>query len=231
MLDLGVEVRQFEENECMYQWRTDEHGLIVVTKEDGSQFVPTLTGKYADVMSSVIARWGDTVRPIAEQFGIVERWILAMIYQESGGNPRAFRREPNGWTGIGLLQITHPSLKGGHTDEQLFDPQLNLTIGARYIKQIAGRDDVKWDWPRVAATFNAGSPRPNPKSQWNLFCYGNHVDAEVAAQNYCVLRAMTPSEHPAPLFDLTADAWDGAHAGPLREDDEPITKVEGIKPV
>ncbi len=221
----------------MYTWKTNEYGLIVVTKEDGSQFVPTLTGKYADVMSSVIARWGDTVRPIAEQFGIVERWILAMIYQESGGNPRAFRQEPNGWTGIGLLQITHPSLKGGHTDEQLYDPQLNLTIGTRYVVSIAKRPDVNWDWPKVAATFNAGSPRPNPKSEWNLYCYGSHVDSEVSAQNYYVLRSMSQAEIDAAQIatlqiDLTADAFDPAHAGDLREDGaEPVTKVEGLKPV
>ncbi len=207
----------------MYSWKTNEFGLIVVTKEDGSQFVPTLTGKYADVMSSVIARWGDTVRPIAEQFGIVERWILAMIYQESGGNPRAFRREPNGWTGIGLLQITHPSLKGGHTDEQLFDPQLNLTIGTRYIVGIAKRPDVNWDWPKVAATFNAGSPRPNPKSEWNLYCTNGHVDSEVSAQNFVVLRAMSDVEKDAAKvtalqFDLVGDGQPSAHAGEYNDD-------------
>lgn len=204
----------------MYRWKTNEYGLIVVTKEDGTEFVPTLTGKYADTMSSVIARWSDVVRPIAEQFGIIDRWMLAMIYQESAGNPRAYRKEPNGWTGIGLLQITHPSLKAGHSDEQLYDPQLNLTIGTRYVRDIARRPEVAWDWPKVAATFNAGSVRPNPKSEWNLYCYGNHVDAEVSAQNYVVLRALTAEQHSAPLFDLLelARASDDAARGDLPDE-------------
>ena len=215
----------------MYKWKTNEYGLIVVTREDGSEFVPTLTGEFADRMSSVLAKWSDVVRPIGEQFGILERWILAMVYQESNGNPRAFRQErhPDGTpiispggrplTGVGLLQITSPSLKGGYTDEQLFDPQLNLTIGTRYIREIARRPDVNWDWPKVAATFNAGSPRPNPKSEWNLYCYGNHVDAEVSAQNYIVLRGLEPAQHPAPLFDLIALAREADDAA--REEPDP----------
>lgn len=253
MLDLGAEVRPFggpsEQGECfMYTWKTDETGLIVVTREDGSEFVPTLTGKWADIMSSVIARWGDTVRPITEQFGVLDRWVLAMIYQESNGNPRAFRQErhadgspiisqPSGrpLTGVGLLQITSEGLKGGHTDEQLFDPVLNLTIGTRYIRDIARRPDVNWDWPKVAATFNGGSPRPNPKSEWNLYCYGNHVDAEVSAQNYCILRGMSDAEKEASRaaalqFDLTAGAFDDAHAGELADLDEPDTRND-LKPV
>jgi len=208
----------------LYSWKTDENGLIVVTKQDGTVFVPTLTGKWADIMSSVIARWSDTVRPIGEQFGVMDRWILAMVYQESNGNPRAFRKEPNGWTGVGLLQITHPSLKGGHTDEQLFDPRLNLTIGTRYIRDICRRPDVAWDFPKVAATFNAGSPRPNPKSEWNLYCYGNHVDAEVSAQNYMVLRgledASMETQRAYSLVDLTIDDPDHNPDGSHRDPDE-----------
>ena len=203
----------------MYRWKTDEDGLIVVTKEDGNLFIPTLTGKQAAVLDSVLARWGDLARAIAEQNSIPDRWLLAMIYQESAGYPRAFRREPSGLTGIGLVQITSPSLKGEYSDEQLFDPHLNLSIGARYIRQIAARPDVAWDWPKVSATFNAGSPRPSSENQWNLFCYGNHVDAEVSANNYQVLRVKADptaaAQRAYALVDLTLEDWernsDGSH--------------------
>jgi hypothetical protein len=37
--------------------------------------------------------------------------------------------------------------------------------------------------PLIAATYNAGSPRPDPGNTWNLKQYGNHLDRWVAFYN------------------------------------------------
>lgn len=179
----------------MYKWRIDPSSRLVVVSTDGGPEWILDTTELASLVESVHARWHETVAPIAAKFGLPPEGIEAQICQESAGNPRAFRQEPNGWTGIGLLQITHPSLKGGHSDAELFDPALNIEIGARYTADLARKyrtPEGLPDWPRVFASFNAGSPRPNPKSQWNLFCYGNHVDAEVKFYNH--LRLMDLNE-------------------------------------
>jgi hypothetical protein len=203
------QVRAFDAEGCsMYRWRTDECGLIWVSKDGAPEFVPTLRGANALGMESVIARWSDMARVVAERWGLPVEWILSMVWRESAGNPRAFRREPNGWTGIGLLQITHPSLKGGLIDEQVFDPQTNLEIGARYIaRSIVAK--YGRDFPKISAAFNAGSVRHSDANEWQMVCTGNHVDAEVGALNYQILRSQQEMQRAtanavAVQFDLQA---------------------------
>jgi hypothetical protein len=173
-----------------YSWRIDvETRLVIVSTDGGPEWTPK-TEKYAAALAGVDQQWRALATPIAERRGLDVEGTLAQVMQESSGNPRAFRREPNGWTGVGLMQITHPSIKAGHTDAELFDPSLNLEIGTSYTAALARRYQTEQglpDWPCVFAAFNAGSCRPNPKSPWNLFCYGNHVDAEVAFYNTLIL--------------------------------------------
>lgn len=39
--------------------------------------------------------------------------------------------------------------------------------------------------PLIAATYNAGSPRPDARNPWNLRQYGDHIDRWVAYYNTC----------------------------------------------
>lgn len=202
----------------MYDWRTTEEGLIIVTKESGDEFIPTLTGKYAETMRAGMERWTETVQKVADKFGLPVRWPMAMVYQESSFYPRAFRqeRQPDGTpimlmgrllTGIGLLQITHPTLKMGHTDEELYDPELNLSIGCRYMAHLAEKPEVNRDFPKLSACYNAGSVRKSDKNEWGMVCYGSHIDSEVSAQNFFVLENMSDVDKAAKFavaqqFDL-----------------------------
>lgn len=219
----------------MYKgWRTRSDGSIEVTKEDMSSFVPILTSPI-DVArcESGIARWADQFRIWGQ--GVRWEWLIAMAYQESAFNPRARNKEgteDTGNDGIGLFQLTYPTLKGrklvngkwegGYTDEQLFDPQLNTTIASRYILDLMKRYGN--NFPKVSAAFNAGSVRPSLLNPWGMHCTGAHIAIEVAALNYVVLRG---SETPC-LIDLTqlareadddareaeativVDVWDGS---------------------
>jgi hypothetical protein len=213
-------------------WRTQASGLIVVTRDDWSEFVPTLMApELQRAMDGVIEKWGPLCRLEASKRWLDWRWIAAMIYRESGGDPKAFRREPNGWTGVGLLQITHPSLKGHHTDAELFDPELNVAIGARYIAD--QRKTYGDNFPRVSAAFNAGSAHlPSDEAHanaWNLHCSKGHIDAEVQALNYAVSKDLAPSSFPkaAPLLDLTEVAREADDAA---RSETPLTWEKG-KPV
>ena len=208
-----------------YTWRIDPATRLIVVRTDGGPEWTPKTTQYADVVAAVDRTWRDLATPIAERHGLDVEGILAMVVQESRGNARAFRREPNGWTGVGLLQITHPGLKAGHSDEQLFDPALNLETGVRYTAQLAHRyqtDDGLPDWPRVFAAFNAGSARPNPKSPWNLYCYGNHVDAEVAFLNTIILsRIAETQELTQQAVELQFDLVSMLDLSPHHEEPEP----------
>jgi hypothetical protein len=186
-------------------WRTEPSGLIVVTRDDWTEFAPMLLGAQQKVMDAVIERWGPLCRLEAAKRWLDWRWIAAMIYRESGGDPKAFRREPNGWTGIGLLQITHPAIKSGRSDAELFEPETNVAVGANHIAGL--RRQYGDNFPRVSAAFNAGSarlPSPGYENAWNLHCTRGHVDAEVSALNYAIGKDVPQEQEPvAELIDLT----------------------------
>jgi hypothetical protein len=198
----------------MYRgWRTRSDGAIEVTKADGTAFVPILTSaKDIALCDHGIARWSDPFRVWG--LGVRWEWLIAMAYQESRFNPNAINPEVKAGPeddGVGLFQITHPSLKGrrqekkldgtpywtgGYTDEQLKDPQLNTTIASRYILDLMRRYGN--NFPKISAAFNAGSVRPSDKNPWGMHCTGAHITYEVAALNYTILRGVEE----APLFDL-----------------------------
>jgi hypothetical protein len=177
----------------MYRWRTRADGVVLVQMTPGDVEKPLLlapelvegTGRIAGMLS-VIERWEPLATKVADTFGLPVGWILAMIWRESGGNPRAFRKEPNGWTGIGLLQLTHPGVKAGLTDAALYDPETNLLSGARHILRLVAR--YGWDFPMVSAAYNAGSVRASTENPWGMVQTGGHVSAEVSALNYYLLR-------------------------------------------
>lgn len=194
----------------MYKgWRTRSDGSIEVTKADLSPFVPILTDPKAIALCEAgIARWSDPFRVWGQ--GVRWEWLIAMAYQESAFRERIVNPEVKAGPeddGVGLFQITHPSLKGrklvnghwegGYTDEQLKDPQLNTTIASRYILDLTKRYGN--NFPKVSAAFNAGSVRPSDKNPWGMHCTGGHISYEVAALNYTILRGVEV----APLIDLT----------------------------
>ena len=211
-------------------WRTEPTGLIVVTRDDWTEFVPMLVGDQRVAMDGIMSKWGPLCREEADKHGLDWRWMAAMIYRESGGDPKAFRREPNGWTGIGLLQLTHPSVKGPYSDAQLFDPELNVARACLHTAGLKKRYGT--NFAHICAAYNAGSVRPpsaGHENAWNLHCTRGHVDACVSALNYAVSRSLAPSSFPkaAPLLDLTQvarDADDDARDEtpiPVTWDDEP----------
>jgi soluble lytic murein transglycosylase-like protein len=193
---------QYHEVPCvMYTWREIDSRLIVVSADGGPEFVPTLSGARAKEMDHVETLWQPLAVEVSAQVDVPFQVTLAMIFQESRGNERAFRREPNGMTGIGLMQITHPSLKHGYSDDTLFDPKINVSIGVNYVASLIKR--YGRDWPKIFAAFNAGSVRTSIKNQWGMVCTGNHVDAEVAAYNYQIQQYLEIADRAAALqFDL-----------------------------
>jgi soluble lytic murein transglycosylase-like protein len=193
----------------MYTWHMF-NGTVLATDEskglvDSLLILPN--AKIEEVVG-VYHKWESLIKKHAAHYGVPEEWIGAHIWRESLGNEHAFRQEPNGWTGIGLMQITHPSLKGGRSDAEVFVPDTNISIGTRYLAAL--QKTYKGDFPKCSAAFNAGSIRYSDKNPWGMVSTGNHVDSEVRAVNSLILHtrqdneefAMRATEH---NFDLTPD--------------------------
>jgi hypothetical protein len=176
----------------MYQgWRHDEDGVVHVTREDGTEVVPTLAGKWADSYDLVDDRWRSVATPVAVRWGIPVEWLLAMAWRESGGNPLATSQDG----GVGLMQITSSALKAGHTAEELLDGRVSLEVAARFIAALVKRPDVGRDFPRVSAAYNAGSVRPSDANDWGMTCTGSHIESEVCALNRGILRRLSTEAH------------------------------------
>lgn len=195
-------------------WRKrEEDGLIVTWNlPHGAEELRMLPASEWESVKRVEAKYGDICRELGGKHLLPDGLLQAMILREGGLKDRAFRQEPKrrdevaGWTGIGPLQITHPSLKkrhkvqvgtveidgktvplwkweGGYTDEQLYEPRLNIGLGANYASELAARPDVKGDMVKMFAAFNAGSVRDTSSNPFGMVSTGNHIDYEVRAFN------------------------------------------------
>lgn len=138
--------------------------------------------------TNVVNRWQTLASKNAR--GVPLAWVLAIIWAESGGNPNAFRTEPSGQTGVGLMQLTSPALKGGLSDEQLKDPGTNINLGCKFLAAIMKAPPV--DLPAVASRYNCGgrgdgSPHTSPTSgqnpSWGLCATAGYLERVSAASN------------------------------------------------
>jgi soluble lytic murein transglycosylase-like protein len=59
------------------------------------------------------------------KYGIPKEILMAIISVESGFNPRAYNKNKDGTEDRGLMQVNYP--------EQLYDPELNIEVGARIL--------------------------------------------------------------------------------------------------
>ena len=86
--------------------------------------------------------------------------IRAIISAESSWNAKAFRPEPQiGDASYGLMQIllgTARQLGYKGTAEKLFEPSINIRLGARYLKS---RMLLYSTYEEAIAAYNAGQPR------------------------------------------------------------------------
>jgi len=96
----------------------------------------------------------------ANAWGIPFSWVKAIMIAESGGNPRAYRAEPQiDDASRGLMQFLLSTARGlGYTGEPdgLYDPAISLDLGAHYIHDL--RRSYGEDFQAVYSAYNSGSP-------------------------------------------------------------------------
>lgn len=89
-------------------------------------------------LMSVAAQWGDLVSSIANPMGLDPNALLAIIQQESQGNPNAMNKTGGDAArggSYGLMQVSYATAVGyGYAGQPagLLDPTTNVTYGARY---------------------------------------------------------------------------------------------------
>jgi D-alanyl-D-alanine carboxypeptidase len=99
--------------------------------------------------------WGPYIREAAARHRVPERWVRAVMHQESGGQEQA--TSPVG--AMGLMQVmpaTYEELRARHRlGDDPYDPHNNILAGTAYIREMYDR----YGAPGFLAAYNAGPDR------------------------------------------------------------------------
>ena len=104
--------------------------------------------------------WGPYIREASQRFDVPERWIRALMRQESGGNLyRSGRLITSSAGAMGLMQVmpgTYDELRSRHNlGPDPFDPHDNIMAGVAYMREMY---DI-YGSPGFLAAYNAGPNR------------------------------------------------------------------------
>lgn len=106
------------------------------------------------IYTGYISPYDDMVRTIAEEAGVDWKLVLAVMAQESRFNPNA-----RSWAGaVGLMQII-PRFSRVENEALLYDPEINIREGVRYLQKHLNRYDHLDSLNRYAlalANYNVG---------------------------------------------------------------------------
>lgn len=122
--------------------------------------LPIVCVLFACTMPASSPSWAlDCWRQAAERHGVPVELLYAIAQTESGLNPRAINRSHLSRTGsydIGLMQINsshlHALARRGIREQDLYDPCINLHVGAWLLADSIARRGLSWN---AVGAYNA----------------------------------------------------------------------------
>lgn len=99
-------------------------------------------------VEKIVCSFDDLYKKYSEYFGIDWRLIKAVVLQESNENSEAVG--DNG-KAIGLMQLWSYHW-GGHTRDEMFDPEINIEAGTKFLSYLV----KKWGVNVGVQMFNTG---------------------------------------------------------------------------
>jgi len=101
--------------------------------------------------------WMKIADKYSNAFGIDPALVKAIIMVESSGRPWVSRKE-DGYFSYGLMGVTYPTaVDMGYTGSPsgLFDPEINVFYGCKYLRWLADRPHID-TLEKLIAAYNAG---------------------------------------------------------------------------
>jgi soluble lytic murein transglycosylase-like protein len=118
-----------------------------------------LAGRWRRVRAKMNTRFDPLIQDASVRYGVPFAWIKAVIATESNFNPLAKREEPAiGDRSLGLMQILTRTARGlgfDGPDSRLFDPAVNIDLGARLLADLRRR---YISFERTYSAYNSGRP-------------------------------------------------------------------------
>ena len=88
---------------------------------------------------AVLSKYNDIFTHYAEEYNLPPLLLWSVGYTESGLKPNAINRNTNGTYDVGIMQINSihlpELLAAGISKQDLFDPKINIGVGAYYLRQ------------------------------------------------------------------------------------------------
>lgn len=131
--------------------------LLIVGKARAAPIIPRVPQ---------LERWRPLVEKYSEVFGLPPKLVYAIIMTESSGLPEVSRKE-NSYYSYGLMGMTWATAKGldfTGDGSRLFDPDVNVFWGCKYLDYLKRKSWIKGDITKMIAGYNAGedlSPWPS----------------------------------------------------------------------
>jgi soluble lytic murein transglycosylase-like protein len=165
-------------------WQMRPDGLVEVDGEGTPAFDPSSVQFL--YLEQSWANWSSLILDGANTNGIPPQWILAIICQETGpwsGNPDEQASKISFDGGVGLMQITDPSLGDPH---DMLDPATNVAVGSAFLGRLSRAHDG--ELPEVAAGYNVGSVRWGSTSNpWGMVMTGDYVGNVIKWNNTALM--------------------------------------------
>lgn len=115
--------------------------------------------------SDSIRQWCDLIESSAEEHGLDPNLIAAVMVQESGGDPRAYSKSgavgllqimPRDGLAAGFMCINGPCFGSRPSIDELFDPEFNISYGARMLAGLIQRHGNPRDALKAYGPINMG---------------------------------------------------------------------------
>lgn len=160
-------------------WQLTAEGIIIDQKRPPETF-----GGEPKTVRGVWQRFRDPIEKWSVKFGVPAELIIATICTESGGDPKALRKEPGyvsdtqtpGKISPGLMQTlistAQRTLADNTIDRKwLLDPDNSIRAGTAYMA--SQWTITAFDPPKVACAYNAGNVYYNesPSNRWKMKQY------------------------------------------------------------
>lgn len=153
-------------------------------------------GREKTLYDKQVERWHSLAADNELRVGVPAALTKAFIFSESGGKPDA--HGPQSDYGIGLMMITHNSLKQGLSNEEVFIPENNVRLGTDFLRTLAAKAG-SYDPVQISSMYNCGpgakGAKVSPDAPWGVCeyhtpegVYTGYISKIVRSYNYGVLK-------------------------------------------
>lgn len=157
---------------------------------------PHTFGNEKTLYDKQVERWHSLAADNELRTGVPAALTKAFIFSESAGDPK--QHGPQSDYGIGLMMITHPSIKQGLSNEEIFIPENNVRLGTDFLRTLAAKAG-SYDPVQIASMYNCGpgaqGAKVSPSAPWGVCeyhtpegVYTGYISKIVRSYNYGVLK-------------------------------------------